>query len=190
MSLKNTNFKNFFEDDIILIKKHLNCFSLFNNRVLEGFVYVVNNDVFVDFGFKYIIESSYHNHSKYSIILKILKLETLFNDSEIDYLNVKNNINHKLNWPFIKKAFNIRCILNGKILNPIKDGFSVGICGFVGFIARKETITNNTNFKSIFNIISIDILKKTFVVSQKQLDRTIFRVLFKLSSRISYISKN
>ena len=90
----------------------------------------------------------------------------------------------------LKKAFNVKCILNGRVLNPVKDGFSVGIFGFVGFMSRKDTVINNVNFRSVFNIVSIDIFKKTFVVSQKQLDKAIFRVLFKLSSQISYISKN
>ena len=187
---KTTNLKKFFKDDIILVKKYLNCFSLFNNRALEGFAYTVNNDVFLDIGFKYILKTNIHNHNNYFTFLKVLKLETLFNDSEIDYLSIKNNINHKLNWSFIKKAFNVKCILNGRILNPIKDGFSVGICGFVGFISRKDAVINNVNLKSVFSIISIDIFKKTFVASQKQLDKAIFRVLFKLSSQISYISKN
>ena len=187
---KSTNLKKFFKDDLTLVKKHLNCFSLFNNRALEGFVHIINNDTFVDIGFKYIVKTSYHDHNKYFTFLKVLKLETLFNDCEFDYLSIKNNINHKLNWSFIKKAFNVKCILNGRVLNPIKDGFSVGICGFVGFMSRKDTVVNNVNFRSVFNIVSIDIFKKTFVVSQKQLDKAIFRVLFKLSSQISYISKN
>jgi len=187
---KSTNLKKFFKDDIILVKKHLNCFSLLNNRALEGFVHIVNSDTFVDIGFKYIVKTSCRDHNKYFTFLKVLKLETLFNDSEIDYLSIKNDINHRLNWFFIKKAFNIKCILNGRVLNPIKDGFSVGICGFVGFMSRKDTVINNVNFRSVFNIVSIDIFKKTFVVSQKQLDKAIFRILFKLSSQISYISKN
>jgi ribosomal protein S1 len=192
---KTVNSKKFLKDDYILLKKHLNCFSLFNNRALEGFVYITNNDTFIDIGFKYIVKTNNNNNNnnndnKYFTFLKILRLETLFNDSEIDYLSIKNNINYKLNWSFIKKAFNIKCILNGRILNPIKDGFSVGICGFIGFLSRKDIIVSNVKFKSVFNIISVDISKKTFVVSQKQLDKAIFRVLFKLSSQISYISKN
>lgn len=186
---RTTNLKKFLKDDVNLVKKHLNCFSLFDNRALEGFSYTVNNDIFIDIGFKYIIKTNFNNN-KYFAFLKILKLETLFNDSEIDYLSIKSNINHKLNWSFIKKAFNIKCILNGRVLNPIKDGFSVGICGFVGFMSRKDIVINNVSLRSVFNITSIDIFKKTFVVSQKQLDKAIFRVLFKLSSQISYISKN
>ena len=187
---KTVNSKKFFKDDFILVKKHLNCFSLFNNRALEGLVHITNNDTFIDIGFKYIVKTNIYDNNKYFTFLKILKLETLFNDSEIDYLSIKNNINYKLNWSFIKKAFNIKCILNGRILNPIKDGFSVGICGFIGFLSRKDIVISNVKFKSVFNIVSVDIFKKTFVVSQKQLDKTIFRVLFKLSSQISYISKN
>ena len=101
---KNTNLKRFFKDDIILVKKHLNCFSLFNNRALQGFVHIVNSDTFVDIGFKYIVKTSCRDHNKYFTFLKVLKLETLFNDSEIDYLSIKNDFNHRLNWSF-KKSF-------------------------------------------------------------------------------------
>jgi hypothetical protein len=54
---------------------------------------------------------------------------------------------------------------------------------------RKYALDNNSSSKSIFIINSVDVLKKTFVVSQKQIDKITFRALFKLSSQISYISK-
>ena len=141
-------------------------------------------------GFKYIIKIDIDTYSKYHTLLKFIKLETLFNDSLIDFSSTKNSITRKFNWSIIKKAFNARCILPGKVLNPVKNGFSIGIFGFIGFMPKKYAIDNNPPLKSIFIINSIDIFKKTFIVSQKQIDKTTFRVLFKLSSQISYVSKN
>lgn len=195
----NLNYKNklnynnvFLNYNLILIKKHLNCFSLFDSRMIEAFSFKVGNYSFGDIGFKYVIKIKTSNNSSnnYYLVIKILRLETLFNDCDTDSSSIKDDINRKLNWSFIKKAFNIKCILSGKILNTIKNGFSVGICGFIGFMPKKHSIISYPGNKSVFNIINIDILKRTFILSQKQLHKSIFRILFRLSSQISYISKN
>lgn len=188
---RNSNYLlKFLKNDIKQFKLYLNCFSLFDNRIIETINFQFGNYAFVDVGFKYIIKMNTDAYLKYHTLVKFLKLETLFNDSLIDFSNTKNNISRKFNWSIIKKAFNTRSILPGKVLNPIKNGFSVGIFGFVGFMPKKYAIDNNSSLKSIFIINNVDVLKKTFVVSQKQIDKTTFRVLFKLSSQISYISKN
>ena len=193
MNISNKNFNyssKFFKNDIQQFKLYLNCFSLFENRIIESVRFNLNNYTFIDVGFKYNIRLNSDTCSNYYTLLKFIKLETLFNDSLIDFSNTKNSITRKFNWSIIKKAFNIRCILPGKVLNPIKNGFSIGILGFIGFMPKKYAIDNNSSLKSIFVINSIDIFKKTFTVSQKQIDKITFRVLFKLSSQISYISKN
>ena len=193
MNLPNKNFNHlskFLKNDIQQFKLYLNCFSLFENRIIDSIKFHLNNYIFVDVGFKYTIKLSSDVYLKYHTLLKFIRLETLFNDSLIDFSNTKNSITRRLNWSIIKKAFNIRCILPGKVLNPIKNGFSIGILGFVGFMPKKYAIDNSSSLKSIFIINSIDIFKKTFTVSQKQIDKITFRVLFKLSSQISYISKN
>lgn len=177
------------KNDIQQFKLYLNCFSLFENRIIESINLQFGNYIFVDVGFKYVIKVNIKNYSKYHTLLKFIKLETLFNDSLIDFSNTKNSISRKSNWSVIKKAFKLRCILPGKVLNSVKNGFSVGIFGFIGFMPKKYALDNNLSSKSIFIVNSVDVLKKTFVVSQKQIDKTTFRALFKLSSQISYISK-
>ena len=188
---KNPNhLSKFLKNDIEQFKSYLNCFSLFENRITDSIHFQFDNYALVDVGFKYIIKIDIDTYSKYHTLLKFIKLETLFNDSLIDFSSTKNSITRKFNWSIIKKAFNARCILPGKVLNPVKNGFSIGIFGFIGFMPKKYAIDNNPPLKSIFIINSIDIFKKTFIVSQKQIDKTTFRVLFKLSSQISYVSKN
>ena len=141
-------------------------------------------------GCKYIVKADKKLYETRYTLLKFVKLETLFNDSLINSLIAKNNISQNSNWSMIKKAFAIKSILPGKILNAFKKGFSVGIFGFVGFIPKKYLLTSSFNSKSVFIVNSININKKTFVLSQKKINKSIFRILFKLSSQISYISKN
>ena len=180
----------YFKNDTKTFKNSLNCFSLFENRITQSVNIELSDFIFVDIGFKYIIKIKKESCQKDNTLIKFIKLETFFNDSLIDFSNSKNNLNRKLNWFNIKKAFNLKCIISGKILNPIKNGFSVGVCGFVGFMPKKYALESYSNLKSVFIINNIDISKKTFVLSQRQIDKTTFRVLFKLSSQISYVSKN
>nr|YP_009476755.1 ribosomal protein S1 [Cryptomonas curvata]AVM81248.1 ribosomal protein S1 [Cryptomonas curvata] len=184
------NLFKYFKKDAQIFKQHFNCFSLFENRIVQGICFEFGNVIFVDVGFKYIIKLDKQFSGKYYTLLKFVKLETLFNDPLIDFLSIRNNIFRKLNWSAIKRAFNLNSILPGKVLNPVKNGFSVGIHGFVGFMPKKHSVITNCSLRSVFIISNIDMLKKTFILSQKQIDKTIFRVLFKLSSQISYISKN
>nr|YP_010577923.1 ribosomal protein S1 [Cryptomonas pyrenoidifera]UZP15143.1 ribosomal protein S1 [Cryptomonas pyrenoidifera] len=184
------NLLKFFKNDIQEFKNSLNCFSLFEDRITEGANFELSDSISIDVGFKYIIKIKKGSSHNYYTLLKLIKLETLFNDSLIDFSNSKNNLNKKSNWLIIKKAFDIKCFLPGKILNPIKNGFSVGVCGFIGFMPKKYALDSYSNLKSVFIINNIDVLKKTFILSQRQIDKTTFRVLFKLSSQLSYISKN
>ena len=59
---KSTNLKNFFKDDLTLVKKHLNCFSLFNNRALEGFVHIINNDTYKNFANDNYLYEDFYNY--------------------------------------------------------------------------------------------------------------------------------
>jgi ribosomal protein S1 len=180
----------FYTKAIQEFKHNLNCFSLFDNRVVEGIVLEYNNSHFIDIGFKYLIKMRKLHPLNNSIILKIIKLETLFNDLHVNYVSLKYDLNNKLNWFILKKAFENKCFLNGKILNPVRNGFSVGICGFVGFIPKKHCINYKYNVSSIYIITSFNLFKKTFSLSQKQINKIASRTLFKLSSKIIYISKN
>jgi ribosomal protein S1 len=180
----------FYKDVLIQLKTSTNCFNLFDNRVIEGAVVEFNNFFLVDIGFKYLIKMKKSYSLSYYIILKIVKLETLFNDLHVNYMNLKNDLNYKLNWSILKKAFQNKCFVIGRVLNPVRNGFSVGICGFVGFMPKKYTINNVNNVTSVFVINNIDLLKKSFVVSQKQINKITCRTLFKLSSQLIYVSKN
>jgi len=193
MSLENSKNKyrllKFYADAFDSLKNNINCFSLFSNRIIEGKVYNFRNSCITDIGFKYLIFSE-EPFPTSSMNLKVIKLETSLNSLHCDYIKFKNDLALKLNWSLIKKAFVNKCILKGRILNPIYNGFSVGIWGFVGFISKRQFLSSKLSLKSVFIITSIDYFKNTFVLSQHRVDKTIPRILLRLSSQLAYISKN
>jgi hypothetical protein len=188
MNSKNYRLKKFYRDTFANFKTKINCFALFTNRVIEGSVYHFESFSIVDLGFKYLIMKDELLITN-KINLKVIKLETILNDLHCDYIKFKNDLAFKLNWSLIKKAFINRCLLRGRVLNPIYNGFSIGVWGFVGFIPKKYSIVSKCNIRSVFVITSIDYLKNTFILSQNKVDKTSPRILFRLSSQLAYISK-
>ena len=193
MSLKSHKndfkLKRFYKEAFVHFKTKMNCFSLFTDRIIEGNIYQFKNFSVVDIGFKYIIETE-NLLTNNTINLKVIRLESNLNDLHYDYNKSKNELAFRINWSLIKKAFIGRCFLRGRVLNPIFNGFSIGVWGFVGFIPRKYSITNRCDIRSIFVVTSIDYLKNTFVLSQNKIDKTSPRILSRLSSQLSYISKH
>lgn len=193
MSLKTYNNiyrpKFFFKDALVDFKANINCFSLFDNRIIEGKIYHSKSLSIIDIGFKYLttVEKCLTTNT---INLKVVKLESILNDLHFDYNRFKRDLVFKLNWSLVKKAFINRCFVRGRVLNPIYNGFSIGVWGFVGFLPKKYSIVNKSNVRSVFIIMSIDYLKNTFVLSQNKIDKTSPRILFRMSSHLSYISKN
>lgn len=190
-----TKFKNkcallsFYMDPLYNFKMILNCFILFESRVTEALVYNFRNSSTVDIGFKYLLPVNKKLLTD-TILLKVVKLESILNSTHSDYCNFKDNQGFKLNWSLIKKAFVNKCILKGKVLNQIYNGFSVGICGFVGFLPKKCSAMTKNSLNSIFVISSIDHLKNSFVLSQNRIQKASLKILFRLSSQILYVSKN
>ena len=187
----NNNYKSrfFYADVFADFKIKMNCFGLFNNRIIEGNVYHFKNFSIVDIGSKYLTITEQSLLTK-SVSVKLLKLETILNNQHLDYNRFKNDLALKFNWSLIKKAFISKCLIRGRVLNSVYNGFSIGVWGFVGFLPKKYSIINRCNTRSVFVIMSIDFLKNTFVLSQNKVDKTSPRILFRLSSQLAYISKN
>ena len=179
----------FYKDALIDFKSKMNCFSLFNNRIIEGNIYCFKNSSVIDIGFKYLTTIEQHLTTN-TISLKVVKLESILNNIHFDYNKFKSDLSFKSNWCLLKEAFINKCFVRGRVLNPIYNGFSVGIWGFVGFVPKKYSIINKCNIRSVFIIMSIDYLKNTFVLSQSKIDKTSPRILFRMCSQLSYISKN
>lgn len=179
----------FYKDALVDFKSKMNCFSLFNNRIIEGKIYHFKNLSTVDIGFKYLTTIEKFSATN-AINLKVVKLESILNDLHFDYNRLKSDLVFRLNWSLVKKAFINKCFVRGRVLNPIYNGFSVGVWGFVGFSPKKYSIINKSNVRSVFIIMSIDYLKNTFVLSQNKIDKTSPRILYRMSSQLSYISRN
>jgi ribosomal protein S1 len=185
----NCKLRKFYRNVFSSFKIEMNCFTLFSNRIIEGNVYHLKNFSTVDIGFKYLVFLDKPSYAS-TIPLKVIRLEGILNDIHCDYIKFKNDLAFKLNWSLIKKAFINRCILRGRILNPIYNGFSVGIWGFVGFVPKRHSIIDKCNLRSVFIVMSIDHFKNTFILSQNKIEKTSQKVLFRLSSQLAYISKN
>ena len=187
---KNYLTNRFFSKNINNLKSFMNCFALFKNRFIEGQVFKMKNGLVLDIGFKYTVDL-YKNSSNKNIIFLILnKSETLFNDFCIIQLDLFANYIYKFNWVIIKKIFQNKYLIMGRFLNIMHGGFSVGVCGAVGFLPKKCFIISNKNMISIFSIINLNLVKKTFTLSQKHINKIVSRALFKISSKIIYIAKN
>jgi hypothetical protein len=190
MKSENTNpLASFYTIAFHNFKVRLGCFSLFHNRIAEGKIY--NSKFFssIDIGSKHLIFLD-KKLSTDTILLKVSKLESILNNIHCDYSKFKKNHSFKTNWSLIKKAFINKCILRGIVLNKTYNGFSVGVCGFVGFLPKKFSVINKYTLSSVFVVTSIDQFKNSFSLSQNRIDKVSLKVLFRLSSRLSYILKN
>jgi ribosomal protein S1 len=190
INLKNSKLKNFYINMLLDFKDKIACFALFDNRIIEGNVYIFKNFSTVDIGFKYlIIEKTLLVDT---VKLKVTRLESTLNDLHFFYIKLASNL---MNWSLIKKAFANKCVLKGRILNSVQKGFSVGVFGFVGLVLQKNFFINKQSLrpvlgiKTVFLVKSIDYLKKTIHLSQSGIIKIWSRVLFRLSSQLAYISK-
>ena len=166
-------FDRFYKNMLKELKTHMTCFIFFNYSLMESVVIKCYNFYFFDLGFKYLSKAkkAYRFNFLNFIILKLVKLETLFNEIKVKYLNTKLNITNKEVWIKLKKAFENRSFLICRILNPIKNGFSIGFCGIIGYIPKKYCVFGKKLIASVFTIVNIDLFKKTFIVSQKQTNK-------------------
>ena len=172
------------------LKNSFCCFHLFDNRVIEGVVLKSKKTNYIDIGFKYPVNIESKDNLNTSLIFKTNCLETIFYDVNVNYVEIKRNINRSIIWSILKKAFQQKCFIKGRILNLARGGFSVGIYGFAGFLQKKLHLSSKKNTDSIFYIKKINYLKKTIILSQKNINKIASKILFKLSSKIIYVSKN
>lgn len=196
-------------------KKSVRCFIPLQKRTIQGKIHFVtfsNNLLFVDFGFKYEIES-FENELKLcipndlSLKEKCNYIKTLsfieFNIIVLRnfFLNKiliekrKNNLDFKI-FSFVfflqqkRKSKQKRYYIKGRILNRIKGGFAVGISGYVGFLPLSHGLLKNFGRITLFYILSIDLEKSILVVSQMKINGILRRQLKKLGSRFINFDKN
>lgn len=82
--------------------------------------------------------------------------------------------------------------VKGRLLNLTRGGYCIGIFGFIGFLPNSHTflkISKSIGVKNNFYIIKIDNNKKSFIISQRHMDKIFKRRLLKLGSRLTYLKK-
>lgn len=165
-----------------------------------------NNLFFVDFGYKYEIELFGHELNlripKLNSIIKqcsyikrytfiqfnIKTFHTFFlNNFEIKTKKIK--LSTKILFYILLKQKKKKIFLKGRIVDFIRGGFSVGICGYVAFLPKSHSFFKFLGKTTFFYLLSVNFARKSFVVSQKYINKTIKRRLLKLGSRLVYIKQ-
>lgn len=169
----------FNKNSYALIKKSLNCYHCFDdNRILDGISFRIKNRIYLDFGNKYLLEIV-DSFILNNFFFKVNHSQNISNILIVNRMVLKKTFSDLYVWILIKKAYYKRYFLKGRFLNNLKSGFAIGICGFVGFLPKTLSLSNNSNC-SIYFIQKLDIDKKIFILSQKSLKKLASKILFKL----------
>lgn len=195
-------------------KKSSLCFSPLQNRTVQGkahFIMFSNDLVLVDFGFKSEVQfltNELHLHvyklrsfrekishiQKYAIVeFNILTLQSSF-FRDVSIQSQKRVIDFKFFQLYFvqqqqKKIKRKSPSVKGRLLNSIRGGFSVGICGYIAFLPLSHSLHKDFGKMSLFHILAINPERSTFVVSQKKMDKILRERLKTLGSRLAYVQK-
>jgi len=173
-------------------KFSLPCYGVSENRFFESEIKYNNNNINFDFdiGYKHKIktfELKDQTIINNVITCKIINLETPYNEISVDFKSYRRiETNDKL-LKLFKEKFDLKRFLRGRLLNGTKRGFSVGVYGFVGFIAINNLLTVNQNKTIILYIDSINLNQGIVSFSQKNIHKKTHKVLLKLASRIIFV---
>lgn len=202
------------------LKKSFRCFIPLQKRNIQGKIHFItfsNKLFFIDFGFKYEIES-FANELKLripndlSLKMKCNFIKTLsfvefnliilrnFFLNKVLIETKKNNIDFKI-FSFLfflqqkckmtKKTKQKKYYIKGRILNQIRGGFAVGICGYIAFMPASQVLLKNFGSVTFFYILSVDLEKHILVISQRKINGLLRRQLKKLGSRfLNFEKKN
>lgn len=179
-------------------------------KLIEGKIHnckLSNNLLFIDFGFKYEIEifsTELHlripqfqsvlnqcNFVKQHSILNfnIIVLHTFFLNN-FDIKTKKSKLSSKTLFYILLKQKRKKIFLKGRIIDSIKGGFSVGICSYIAFLPNSHSFLKYMGKITFFFLLSVNFARKSFVVSQRNINKTIKRKLLKLGSRLVYMKNN
>lgn len=195
-----------------LFKSSICCFIPLTKRLIIGKIHVINfsNDIlFLDFGFKHEAEI-FKNELQLRISIQSLKetfnfmkptsmvqfniitLETTF-FNKVFIEKQKNIIDLKLFYFILllqNKNKQFKHYIKGRFLNVIKGGYAVGLCGYIAFLPLSHALFKKFGLMSLFHLLTIDIEKQIFVVSQSKIDTLLRKQLKKLKSRFFILKKN
>lgn len=147
-------------------------------------------------------EISFHGGHKYD--LKILDTRNLNQKMEARIFKVKNfetpykkvlgefesyrkiQIKDEL-IKILQQGFELRNFFKARVLNNTKKGFSIGVCGIVGFLPYNNSMKIKKDKTLIVYLESFNFNQGVVNFSQKNVHKKTNKVLLKLSSRIMFI---
>jgi|688.fasta_scaffold718842_1 ribosomal protein S1 len=209
--------KIFYSKTLGIFKKAsvLTLFSFINSpkkkqKLTEGKITNIqfsNNLCFIDFGFKAEIEIFFNELNlripklssvvqqcnfikQYSILrFKITNLNNFFLN-KIEIKLKKTKLSSKILFYILLKQKKKRIFLKGRLINVIRGGFSVGLCGYIAFLPKSHSFFKFLGKVTLFFLLSLNFIRKSFVVSQRSITKIVKRRLLKLGSRLVYIKNS
>lgn len=179
------------------IKNWLPCYKLERNRIIEGEIKKSNSNlIHITTQLKYDIHFYTDKTDNLTLQdeklaqLRLNSLESLFNTITVNRSTVQKEQNLNYTREIVKQVYNNKYFIKGRILNPIKGGMAVGFCGVVAFLPMSYFTTSTIGRLNIFYIVSLDIKKNMIVVSQKNLNKRVHRILRKLASRLIFLNES
>lgn len=155
----------FYNKSSLNLKSVIGFFTLCNNCFVNFCCFRGTNLFPIDIGFKYTINKVLLD-SMPNISVKIVNLQSLFDDLNLYFVNPSNSFNSKNYIDILKVGFRHKCFLPGKILNPVNKGFSVGIFGRICFLAKRYFVSHKIS--SLFQINKFNYSNNKLKLSQKQ----------------------
>lgn len=180
----------YYNQDLLNLKKSISCFNSLEFRFIESFILNYKSFCFLDFGFRYVIKTKNFSNLNTRLFIKNFRFVRFLSCTFFNHIKLCYNISYYNKWFFLKKIFQCDCFVLGRFLNSVIKGFSIGVCGLVSFISKNDFLFCTCSLVSVFVIRNLDFLSKKIYLTQKSFRKLVYRVLFKLSSQISYVIKN
>ena len=172
------------------LKSALPCYGFSENRFFESHCTRHKDNIIFDFGLKHKLKTfdiiSTTEKSNF-IISKIKNFETPYNEILADFESYRRiQINNELLRLF-KEKFNLKSFVKGRVLNNTKRGFSIGVCGLVGFLSINNVVKLNKDKTILLYIESMNTNQGIINFSQKNIHKKTHKTLLKLASKIVFV---
>ena len=172
-------------------KLTLPCYDMSKDRFLESLRLNNGKEISFDCGHKYDLKTldskNLKERAESKLVFKIKNFETPYKKVLGEFESYRKiQINSEL-LKILKQGFELKNFFRARILNNTKKGFSVGVCGVVGFLAINNSVKVRNDKAIIVYIESFDIPQGMMNLSQKNIHKKTSKVLLKLSSRIMFV---
>jgi hypothetical protein len=155
-------------------KSSLSCYGISENRFFESELKERHDQIILDFGHKHTVKvsgSKFKSKLPNTVVSKIKNFETPYNDMLVDFDAFRKiQINKEL-FDLLKQKFESKSFLKGRLLNSTKRGFSVGVCGIVGFLSINNVVKINKDKTVLVYIESMNANQGIITFSQKNIHK-------------------